>query len=465
MKTSSTLIGANTYTADSTSEQNKNNKIQNHNQIVLKSSKTDAKSVSKVEVNAKPCHEKGPGSMSVHSLISPPVSIVGDFQERHGTNVLIKPLTVLHTMNSKLTHTSTGIGQTVQQESRTWSNQCKSVSKIKQTLLKTGLGQQTSGIASPLNVSCPSKTYCNSPSSVHSELKRPGKNAAVVDNVKIVRLENNSNLTTRTGVKSEGKNSESVNHSESKKSSCKASNISSDMKAGQTPRLVNSATLATSNGFGKNADQNTSLPGLKRPCKDLNGASDSTTFKTPRLRDCTNVMRTNSDRNDGSKVGNLSKLTTPSKGSNVSSFKTPRLIDRTNILRSSIDGNNSNGSAMKIAYERSNAAWDETPFKTPRLPKSLHRNTTNHSPYTFTVTPLKNGTPLVRYNAGGVTPPLCDCGRRSRRLTVSKIGPNQGRVFYTCPVKKARSSFGKSPVSVNKSKNGCTFFCWEPSAM
>ncbi|XP_078521214.1 ERI1 exoribonuclease 2 [Lissotriton helveticus] len=50
-----------------------------------------------------------------------------------------------------------------------------------------------------------------------------------------------------------------------------------------------------------------------------------------------------------------------------------------------------------------------------------------------------------------ITPPLCNCGRRSKRLTVSSIGPNQGRAFYSCPIGKR----------VEGKKKGCGYFKWE----
>ncbi|XP_058891308.1 ERI1 exoribonuclease 2 isoform X1 [Acipenser ruthenus] len=46
---------------------------------------------------------------------------------------------------------------------------------------------------------------------------------------------------------------------------------------------------------------------------------------------------------------------------------------------------------------------------------------------------------------GKVTPPLCECGRRAKKLNVSNGGPNQGKGFYCCPV----------------GKQGCGYFKWE----
>ncbi|KAM4697751.1 ERI1 exoribonuclease 2 [Rhinophrynus dorsalis] len=52
---------------------------------------------------------------------------------------------------------------------------------------------------------------------------------------------------------------------------------------------------------------------------------------------------------------------------------------------------------------------------------------------------------------GKMTAPLCKCGRRAKRLTVSSIGPNQGKAFYTCSVRKRTEENGK----------GCDYFKWE----
>uniref|UniRef100_A0A672GWP4 ERI1 exoribonuclease 2 n=1 Tax=Salarias fasciatus TaxID=181472 RepID=A0A672GWP4_SALFA len=51
-----------------------------------------------------------------------------------------------------------------------------------------------------------------------------------------------------------------------------------------------------------------------------------------------------------------------------------------------------------------------------------------------------------------VTAPLCECGRRAKRQLVSNGGPNHGRGFYCCPVR--RSGGGRA-------EKGCQFFKWE----
>ncbi|XP_053132355.1 ERI1 exoribonuclease 2 [Hemicordylus capensis] len=53
-----------------------------------------------------------------------------------------------------------------------------------------------------------------------------------------------------------------------------------------------------------------------------------------------------------------------------------------------------------------------------------------------------------------VTPPLCKCGRRTRRLNVSNGGPNHGKAFYSCSVKKQEGN-----------RRGCGYFKWESSLL
>lgn len=50
-----------------------------------------------------------------------------------------------------------------------------------------------------------------------------------------------------------------------------------------------------------------------------------------------------------------------------------------------------------------------------------------------------------------ITPPLCNCGRRTKKLTVSNAGPNHGKTFYCCPVGNRHG----------ENKKGCHYFKWE----
>lgn len=49
------------------------------------------------------------------------------------------------------------------------------------------------------------------------------------------------------------------------------------------------------------------------------------------------------------------------------------------------------------------------------------------------------------------TPPMCKCGRRSKRRMVQSPGPNLGRFFFSCSGVKSTD------------RNGCGFFQWESS--
>ncbi|XP_017377927.1 ERI1 exoribonuclease 2-like [Cebus imitator] len=54
------------------------------------------------------------------------------------------------------------------------------------------------------------------------------------------------------------------------------------------------------------------------------------------------------------------------------------------------------------------------------------------------------------WKSGKMTPPLCKCGRGSRRLVVSNNGPNHGKVFYCCPIGKYQEN-----------RKCCGYFKWE----
>ncbi|XP_072609804.1 ERI1 exoribonuclease 2 isoform X3 [Vulpes vulpes] len=54
------------------------------------------------------------------------------------------------------------------------------------------------------------------------------------------------------------------------------------------------------------------------------------------------------------------------------------------------------------------------------------------------------------WKSGKMTPPLCKCGRRSKRLVVTNNGPNHGKVFYCCPVGKYQEN-----------RKCCGYFKWE----
>lgn len=93
-------------------------------------------------------------------------------------------------------------------------------------------------------------------------------------------------------------------------------------------------------------------------------------------------------------------------------------------------------------------------FKTPKPP----RRTDPYGPLSrflgrsgaaFSVYTDPPAVPRAASHSAKITAPLCGCGRRARRLTVGNGGPNHGRGFYCCPVRR----------------QGCGFFKWESGLM
>ena len=52
--------------------------------------------------------------------------------------------------------------------------------------------------------------------------------------------------------------------------------------------------------------------------------------------------------------------------------------------------------------------------------------------------------PLACFNGGSITPPLCHCGRRTKRRSVINPGPNQGRALFACSLNHGRSNLNLS---------------------
>lgn len=388
--------------------------------------------------NSKSCTHECTYSTTIQSLVSPLVSVAdcNNWQSTDGATTLVAPATILshNIVKTNLANPileSSGTSRILQQDSRIWPNQYRSLSKIGQSAFKTaGFNKRTLGLTSSMK--CPSPLNLAGQSSKVSALKRPfkGFNLAPADVDKTPRLVDCTNLMTR-----------------------KPANVHN----------------------GHSSSENTSL---KRPCKGSNLAADMRNFKIPRLTDCTNLMSSKTFdatttfmqcSKSGHKYEHCGKdsVTPKSTHSMIKSslFKTPlnNCVKPSTKFSVTPLGNATQSLCYNTGSVTLTSKFGVTPVnkKTPSVCYSAGGVT----PYSskFCVTPLSNGTPLLRFNSGSVTPPLCDCGRRSRRLTVGKAGPNQGRVFYTCPVKNTRSSFGKSTASLTKSKTGCKFFCWEPS--
>ncbi|NXG56435.1 ERI2 exoribonuclease, partial [Hemiprocne comata] len=93
-------------------------------------------------------------------------------------------------------------------------------------------------------------------------------------------------------------------------------------------------------------------------------------------------------------------------------------------------------------YQDKTASFDHSlPLRSSKLPQvspAILNSTVNLNQ---SVRAVKNGKP---------TPPLCNCGRRAKKLYVSNAGPNTGKAFFCCPVGRHEGS-----------KKGCGYFKWE----
>ncbi|NXA97370.1 ERI2 exoribonuclease, partial [Melanocharis versteri] len=93
-------------------------------------------------------------------------------------------------------------------------------------------------------------------------------------------------------------------------------------------------------------------------------------------------------------------------------------------------------------YQEKTSSFDHSlPLRStnlPKVPPAVLNSTVN----------LNQSVRAVRN--GKSTPPLCNCGRRAKKLCVSNAGPNHGRAFFCCPVGKQGGN-----------KKGCGYFKWE----
>ncbi|XP_074648387.1 uncharacterized protein LOC141903910 [Tubulanus polymorphus] len=125
----------------------------------------------------------------------------------------------------------------------------------------------------------------------------------------------------------------------------------------------------------------------------------------------------------------------------MSSFKTPS--NQSHIAESCCSSsNNLSNIKTRMSSFKTPASSFKTPASSFKTPVSSFK-----TPASSVRTPLSNMTNVIG-NSFNVTPPLCKCGRRTKRKVVQTPGPNVGRIFYACPT-------GRS--------GGCGYFQWETS--
>jgi hypothetical protein len=128
-----------------------------------------------------------------------------------------------------------------------------------------------------------------------------------------------------------------------------------------------------------------------------------------------------------------------------------------NIPRSSSCLSKCTPSAVALQHSGCDTPNSAVKFRTPSTSewmkvKRLSCGSTSHTSSPSSIhTPSPGSISGELLASGGkVTPPLCNCGKRTKRRTVSNPGINEGRTFYACPNGKAS----------DKSR-GCGFFKWE----
>ncbi|XP_039696217.1 ERI1 exoribonuclease 2 isoform X3 [Pteropus medius] len=146
-------------------------------------------------------------------------------------------------------------------------------------------------------------------------------------------------------------------------------------------------------------------------------------------------------------------------GSDVSNFKLPECKSSSfNSVKASVSHPSVWGKRPLLGGAK------RSPASPPAFPPAKKQSFTIHEekPASSAGSPVRGsarkGLPSVLTSAvnlqeplrsGRMTPPLCRCGRRSKRLVVSNNGPNHGKVFYCCPAGKYQEH------------RKCGYFKWE----
>ncbi|XP_075686350.1 ERI1 exoribonuclease 2 [Rhinoderma darwinii] len=152
--------------------------------------------------------------------------------------------------------------------------------------------------------------------------------------------------------------------------------------------------------------------------------------------------------------------------SSGSAFKLPNALRNRTNLPTSTTGQISKTSTLLDYFPK--RKLHSVSFCSPpkKIPFTIHEDQGNRSlPVTtggsrVLSNKVLNSTVNLNRNFGvtkcdRITSPMCHCGRRTKKLTVSNLGPNHGRVFYSCSVRKRDDENGK----------GCNYFKWEDTLL
>lgn len=180
---------------------------------------------------------------------------------------------------------------------------------------------------------------------------------------------------------------------------------------------------------------------FKKPNAVYLKLSESSTFKTPSASGII-TPKTNAG-NRSLRKGNFVTSTPLIESSLSSGFNQSKTVSPITSQSESLNGKERTGidSRNSLSVTPGSCMNRNSSFKTP-IQTPSYTSTWQHSGFSTSSSGMK------------VTPPLCKCGRRSRRRMVQSPGQNMGRFFFSCAVRKRVGS-----------KEGCDFFKWETLGM
>lgn len=206
------------------------------------------------------------------------------------------------------------------------------------------------------------------------------------------------------------------------------SNLANSLKSGERLVVLKESELLSYENFESKEET---------PQKSEN--SKSVVYKSPH----TTIYNVKEAKDPRSEVSNfkLPECKSSSLNSVKASMSYPSVLGKCLLL----DGTKRNPSSPPVSplakkqpftiHEEKPASCDGSPVSSRKLLSSIFTPTLNLQ---------------VPWKSGKVTPPLCKCGRRSKRLVVSNNGPNHGKVFYCCPIGKHQEN-----------RKCCHYFKWE----